>query len=77
MANIFVGYHESLLMNALDTLPIGHFWYVDDCLAILETKDLALDSVCLLNGMHPIEETHRIKCQAYFKYFHSGCLFWM
>ena len=55
LANIFVGYHKSLMISALDMLPIVrvYFRYVDDCFAILETKSLALDFMCLLNGMHP------------------------
>ena len=38
LANIFVGYHESLLISALDTLPIVYFQYIDDCFAVLKRK---------------------------------------
>ena len=49
-----VGYHESLLNNALGTLPVVYSRYVDECVAIFETKGSALDFMCLLNRMHPL-----------------------
>ena len=52
LANIFLGYHESLLISSLASLPTIYFRYVDDCFAIFDSRALALDFLVLLNGMH-------------------------
>ena len=48
-----IGYHELLLNHdAFGTVPVVYSRYMDDCVAIFETKGLALDFMCLLNRMH-------------------------
>ena len=52
LANIFLGYYESLLISSLASLPTIYFRYMDDCFAIFDSRALALDFLVLLNGMH-------------------------